>query len=882
MCGDEVTSVGVVIDVASSGTQDVIVNVPKQFLRSVLEKKDPYFKIKTKTVNISFDEEALKYLVKDSDYTISFSFSQWNESHFTYIAVDNGKKITDLNGGCATLEIIYATEFGVDGDRVDVYTDDKQLNKRTILKDISYNADSHQITFKADQLSIFEVVATDVVFKDTTNHWAKEAIERWSNIGIVKGFEGKFQPNANIKRGDMAVILGNLMGYSAKSEKKFTDLKDGVYYKDAILEADAAGVLHASGSEVHPEERISREEAVYMLCKALEIEEQDACKVSFKDQNQISEWAKGSMNAFINKGLISGFEGKVNAKDKITRAEIVTILNKAIPSLVNYGEFSEDVKGILLVNGGNTHLKNMTVQGDLLIGDGVGEHDVILENVNVIGRIIVRGGGDASIHVSGKSTLKTVEMKKVFGSVRLVAEEDGVVEAVIVKGGKDKVSLAGKLNKVIVDNSVSVRFEGAKVDALEVNAVKANVNVDSMSHIQKTEVKATAKNSKFDVSGEVLEMAVAAEGFLVEGTGKLDAVSVEASNVKIKTNGTEVTAAEGVSQVYAGKKLVAAGATIKSAGEKPKVSSSGKVDESISPTAPRIDTTLVDGKTIKPTKITFDVFAKDVNDKKIDCKVTLNEEEVPYNWDDKVKTSFTLELAEGTNIVVVSATADGETTKKTYTLYHIAVAEGESVGHAVFTVELLTLGAEYLIEPMEVEIFEGENSAQALLRVLDQYGFDYEYTGKPEKAFYLAHIKGVDGIVPMDLTNTPECLKAVLEKDEAEIEQRKDPDSLGEFDYTSMSGWMYSVNDVFPNVGFSDTYLQDGDVVRVQFTVWGYGRDIGGADAMGTYGSNFYPVADKTELLRKVAKRGYSSVSAKVKSTLTSLDADQSEVDKAL
>ena len=40
---------------------------------------------------------------------------------------------------------------------------------------------------------------------------------------------------------------------------------------------------------------------------------------------------------------------------------------------------------------------------------------------------------------------------------------------------------------------------------------------------------------------------------------------------------------------------------------------------------------------------------------------------------------------------------------------------------------------------------------------------------------------------------------------------------IGEFVFSEGSGWMYSVNNIFPNVSFSDIYLSDGDVVRVQF-----------------------------------------------------------------
>ena len=82
---------------------------------------------------------------------------------------------------------------------------------------------------------------------------------------------------------------------------------------------------------------------------------------------------------------------------------------------------------------------------------------------------------------------------------------------------------------------------------------------------------------------------------------------------------------------------------------------------------------------------------------------------------------------------------------------------------------------------------------------------------------------------------------------------------LGEFAFTNGSGWMYSVNTVFPNVGFADSYLSDGDVVRVQYTL-GYGADIGGFGAVGTEIPNvdtqptggYFAVADKDQLSRSI------------------------------
>ena len=61
-------------------------------------------------------------------------------------------------------------------------------------------------------------------------------------------------------------------------------------------------------------------------------------------------------------------------------------------------------------------------------------------------------------------------------------------------------------------------------------------------------------------------------------------------------------------------------------------------------------------------------------------------------------------------------------------------------------------------------------------------------------------------------------------------------DDLGEFDFCQGSGWMYSINGLYSSYGFNKAYVQDGDTVRIRFTL-AYGKDIGGYETMaGTYG----------------------------------------------
>ncbi len=50
---------------------------------------------------------------------------------------------------------------------------------------------------------------------------------------------------------------------------------------------------------------------------------------------------------------------------------------------------------------------------------------------------------------------------------------------------------------------------------------------------------------------------------------------------------------------------------------------------------------------------------------------------------------------------------------------------------------------------------------------------------------------------------------------------------LSETDCTSQSGWMISVNDEFLSVGASEILLKDGDVIKLHYTVEGWGTDVG-------------------------------------------------------
>ena len=110
------------------------------------------------------------------------------------------------------------------------------------------------------------------------------------------------------------------------------------------------------------------------------------------------------------------------------------------------------------------------------------------------------------------------------------------------------------------------------------------------------------------------------------------------------------------------------------------------------------------------------------------------------------------------------------------------------------------------------------------------------------------------------------------------------PDWLGEFDYTSTSGWMITVNDYFIDKSAGAWEVKDGDVIRWQFTVYGLGADIGNSSPDASYGGqqSLIDLPNKDLLTRLIAEKGAANVPAAVMEIATKLNATADEVSKAV
>lgn len=184
-------------------------------------------------------------------------------------------------------------------------------------------------------------------------------------------------------------------------------------------------------------------------------------------------------------------------------------------------------------------------------------------------------------------------------------------------------------------------------------------------------------------------------------------------------------------------------------------------------------------------------------------------------------------------VTVLAWDGAGNSAFRTYTVTYRHIPEGERSGEVTVVLDATTVGLG-ILEQETVPLYAGENAAQVLLRMLENCGYSCEYEGNATLGFYLKRISRGDmckgAAVPEALWNI------ILQDGITPNTAQRDRDSLGEYDYTMKSGWMYCVNQtLYPGTGMENCYLNPGDELTVCFTL-AEGKDIGGGMGGGYCG----------------------------------------------
>lgn len=161
--------------------------------------------------------------------------------------------------------------------------------------------------------------------------WAAEG-------GIVTGTDAvHFSPGASCTRAQLVTFLWRAAGSPVVNyAMNFTDVDGGAYYAEAVRWAASEKVVEGTTAETFaPDAAVTRAQMVTMLYRFAKAQGMDTTQGGmaireFDDFDAVPAYALEAMDWAVNAGVLKGDNNRLLPQDNCTRAQIVTMLYRAL------------------------------------------------------------------------------------------------------------------------------------------------------------------------------------------------------------------------------------------------------------------------------------------------------------------------------------------------------------------------------------------------------------------------------------------------------------------------------------------------------------------------------------------------------------------------
>ncbi len=169
--------------------------------------------------------------------------------------------------------------------------------------------------------------STTSKFKDTSTHWAKDAVTKLTHLGIIGGYpDGTFKPNQNIQVDEFIKLVVTAMGYNPSI--------GGGYWAEPFIQIAKNEKLIGNNEFSNFRRPITRQEMAKIITNAT-LSKEEAPEETFiaylrgqvKDYAKVADTYKQHVLTAYGMGLISGYtDGTFKPVNNATRAEASVVI----------------------------------------------------------------------------------------------------------------------------------------------------------------------------------------------------------------------------------------------------------------------------------------------------------------------------------------------------------------------------------------------------------------------------------------------------------------------------------------------------------------------------------------------------------------------------
>ena len=394
-------------------------------------------------------------------------------------------------------------------------------------------------------------------------------LQQMVDWGFMRGdISGNLRPDNPISRAEFVTVINRALGYEKLGGDPFQDVPDSAWYAEDVDIAYTEGYISGtSKTTFSPDSSITREEAAIILTRNLMLQPDTGENTSFTDSRELSEWSRGYIATAARYGLVNGYpDGSFRPKNQITRGEAAILVVKAVGTPVQTAGVHSlgSTWGNVTITSSGVTLRDTVVGGNLYITGGVDLGEITLENVTVLGEIVISGGGvseggDDSIVLRNVNAPKLIVDNIPNQQISIRVEGDGVIEHTSVRTDAyldDRTPAGYGLSRIALEgeDGLSLNLAGNVKEVTNLTP-KSSIGVAS-GHVDTINVDEKATDSTLNIaSGAEVDNVNLDVATSVTGDGDIGHLTVNAPGSTVTMLPDQITIRPGVEATIDGEKM---------------------------------------------------------------------------------------------------------------------------------------------------------------------------------------------------------------------------------------------------------------------------------------------------------------------------------------
>jgi subtilisin family serine protease len=282
----------------------------------------------------AFDKE-IELMIEKNQSPLTLPSEKYRQMSPAYSFIGEGKKGL-LKPMTIGIQYDVSLLQNTDNRKLGIYRQDDLDHKKWIYVGGIVDISKQHVYTNIDQWGNYAVLVYQHSFADMQKNWSRPEVEILVSRHFVSGVTPEaFKPNQAITRAQFTKLIVNFavatgLEYPEHEAINFTDVPKDAWYKDNLDQAVKLGLVKGSEGKFMPNAPITREQMVTMIFRALQVDPSNLADEKllepYKDHTKVGDWAQSAFAYAIKHDIIKGNPDlQLKPKDFTTRSQAAVV-----------------------------------------------------------------------------------------------------------------------------------------------------------------------------------------------------------------------------------------------------------------------------------------------------------------------------------------------------------------------------------------------------------------------------------------------------------------------------------------------------------------------------------------------------------------------------